>query len=182
MQSQRQTVTNRLADVIHIIHIGSKSGMLTVERGEGKTVEEGFIKFVHGRVVEARVGMYNGLAALHYLTTWQTCRFSLQSQSANEVASAHSTQLLLPSTTTAKDTSFQRQSDARVQSQAPIRLQAGEEALQQGRSMLSRTHRRLLLLIDGHRESTGLARLMGRSVVEIQTLLNELEANGFIRM
>src|SRR5581483_6823834 len=76
MQPQRETMTDNLADIIHIIHIGCKSGTLTVERGEGTTVEEGFITFVEGRPIDARAGLKNGQTAFNYLNTWQTCRFS----------------------------------------------------------------------------------------------------------
>lgn len=183
MQSQRQTVTDRLADVIHIIHIGGKSGVLTVERGEGKTVEEGFITFVNGRVVEARIGSQTGLVAFNYLNTWLTCRFSLQSRGADEALVTSP----LPSTyntmVPARNASSQYQPAIDVPLTVPGRLQLGEDVLQQqGNISLSRTHRRLLLLVDGHRERSDLARLMGRSLVEVQELLTDLERNGLIQL
>src|SRR5260370_26174628 len=55
MQPQRRAMTDCLADLIHIIRMGEKSGVLTVERGEGRSLEEGLIIFVKGQVVEARV-------------------------------------------------------------------------------------------------------------------------------
>ena len=72
--------------------------------------------------------------------------------------------------------------DAGVQSTAPLRLRAGEEVLQQlGNTQLPRTHRRLLLLIDGHRKREDFARLMGRTLAEVQELLSDLERYGFIQ-
>ena len=185
MQPQRQTMTDRLADVIHIIHIGGKSGVLAVARGEGEMVEEGFITFVKGSVVEARVGVQTGLAAFNYLNTWQTCRFSLLSRNANEVSSVYPTQLPTTSNTMVpmKNASSEYRSDTSEQTTAPMRLRLGEEVLQQpGNMQLSRSHRRLLLLIDGHRGRSDLARLMGRSLAEVQELLNDLERNGFIQL
>jgi len=185
MQPQRQTVTDRLADVIHIIHIGGKSGVLTVERGEGRTLEDGFITFVNGRVVEARVGTQSGLAAFNYLNTWQTCRFSLQSRAVNGVSPAYPAQLPPPYNPVVpmKDAPSQYQSDTGVQSAAPVRLRLGEEVLQRsGNMQLPRTHRHLLLLIDGQRKRSDLARLMGRSADEVQELLNDLVRNGFIQL
>ncbi len=183
MQPQRQTVTDRLADVIHIIHIGGKSGVLTVERGEGKTLEEGLITFTNGRVVEARVNTLTGLAAFNYLNMWQTCRFSLLSRSEDEALPVYPAQLPSHSMVPGKNVPSQYQSDTGMQLRAPVRLQLGEDALQQsGNMQLSRTHRRLLLLIDGHRKESDLVRLMGRSVDEIQELLNALERNGFIQL
>ena len=185
MQSQRQTVTDRLADVIHIIHIGGKSGVLTVERGEGKRVEEGFITFINGRVVEARIGTQTGLSAFNYLNTWLTCRFSLQSRGVDEAQIT--SPIPLPSTyntlAPARNASSQYQPALDVSSTVPVRLPSGEDTVQlPGNMHLSRTHRRLLLLIDGHREQSDLARLMGRSLVEIQELLVDLERNGLIQL
>ncbi|WP_201387829.1 hypothetical protein [Ktedonobacter sp. SOSP1-52] len=48
-------------------------------------------------------------------------------------------------------------------------------------SGLSRNHRRLLLLIDGNRNSAELARLMGRSQEEAQQLIRDLEYIGIVR-
>ena len=183
MQPQRQTVTDRLADVIHIIHIGGKNGVLTVERGEGNAVEEGFITFVNGRVVEARAGRQTGLAAFNYLYTWQYCRFSLLNQSVSTSVypalpspAYHDTRLPM------RKTLPSYRNDAGVQSTAPLRLRAGEEVLQQlGNTQLPRTHRRLLLLIDGHRKREDFARLMGRTLAEVQELLSDLERYGFIQ-
>ena len=183
MQPQRQTVTDRLADVIHIVHIGGKNGVLTVVRGEGKAVEEGSITFVNGRVIEARVGTLTGLAAFNYLNTWQHCRFSL----LNQRQSTSAYPALPPATY--RDTSMPGRNtlplyrnDTGVQSTAPLRLQAGEEVLQQlGNTQLSRTHRRLLLLIDGHRKRDDLARLIGRTLAEVQELLSDLERYGLIQ-
>src|SRR2546430_116617 len=84
MQSQRRAMTDCLADLIHIIRMGEKSGVLTVERGEGTSLEEGLIIFVRGQVVEARVNQRSGLAAFTYLNAWQVCHFSFIAQAANE--------------------------------------------------------------------------------------------------
>ncbi len=184
MQPQRQTMTDRLADVIHIIHIGGKSGVLTVERGERKTVEEGFITFVSGRVVEARAGTQTGLVAFNYLITWQACRFSLQSSYEGDIPASHSIQPFAYHTAISPRKSIvtQRLNNTGMQARVPRRQPLGEEMLQQpGNTHISRTHRHLLLLIDGHRTRSDLARLMGRSLSEIHELLSVLERQGFIQ-
>jgi hypothetical protein len=76
MPQQRQTVTDRLADVIEVVRLGRKTGLLTVERGEGPTLEEGAITFVNGQPVQARLGPYSGAAALQQLNRWGPCRFA----------------------------------------------------------------------------------------------------------
>src|SRR5258707_15697147 len=84
MQPQRPAMTDCLGDLSHIILMGKKRGVLTVERGEGRSLEEGLIIFVRGQVVEARVNQRSGLAAFTYLNAWQVCHFSFIAQAANE--------------------------------------------------------------------------------------------------
>nr|BBH92460.1 hypothetical protein KTA_06590 [Thermogemmatispora argillosa] len=76
MPQQRQTVTNRLADVIEVVQLGRKTGLLTVERGEGANLEEGAITFVNGQPVQARLGPHSGTEALRRLKLWGPCRFA----------------------------------------------------------------------------------------------------------
>ncbi|TMB84035.1 MAG: DUF4388 domain-containing protein, partial [Chloroflexi bacterium] len=67
MPHQRETATDRLSNVIQVIQLGKKSGLLTVERGEGITFEEGAITFVNGQAREAQVGKYTGIDAFNWL-------------------------------------------------------------------------------------------------------------------
>ncbi len=63
-----------------------------------------------------------------------------------------------------------------------MRLPLGEVALQHPENaQLPRTHRRLLLLIDGKRAKTELARLLVRNLDELQTMLDDLERAGLIQ-
>jgi hypothetical protein len=198
MQPQRETMTDNLADIIHIIHIGCKSGTLTVERGEGNTLEEGFILFIEGRAVEAKVGQRNGMAAFNYLNMWQTCRFAFVSQTEQSSFPARpTTQPLTPqprnssrtsgqlsNATTSTNTdslSYPYQVPER-QPSCPLRTPSGEVAVQHPENFqLPRFHRRLLLLINGQRNVQELARLMVRNFNEVQALLNDLERSGFIQ-
>jgi DNA-binding IclR family transcriptional regulator len=64
----------------------------------------------------------------------------------------------------------------------PHRLQEGPAALQHIEQMkLSRTHRRLFLLIDGKRPAPDLAHLMGKAPEEVYRLLYDLERAGLIK-
>src|SRR5579883_449231 len=75
MTQRRVTATNQLATVIDVLQLGKKTGILTVERGEGATFEEGTMTFVNGQVVEAAIGAYVGREAASKLFSWQACRF-----------------------------------------------------------------------------------------------------------
>ena len=64
----------------------------------------------------------------------------------------------------------------------PNQLRSPEDAVQRiDRMQLSRAHRRLFLLIDGHRTTADLARLMGRRQVEVDDLLQDLERADVIK-
>jgi hypothetical protein len=196
MLPQRETMTDSLTDLIQIIYLGRKNGVLTVERMTGSIVEEGYIIFSNGRVVEAKVGRAHGPTAFNYLNTWQACRFSFVSDT-ERAPQRSSSSLQTPSplhpTTGDLATNRPRQSgyqnaasntyyEGPVSSQFPMRLFQGEVALQHPETIsLSRTHRRLLLLINGQRSVSELARLLTRSLEEIQALLDDLERAELIQ-
>jgi hypothetical protein len=203
MQSQRETMTDSLADIINIIHLGGKSGILTVERGEAVTLEEGLIVFADGRAIEAKVGQQRALNAFNYLNTWKTCRFSFIDQYVQDVSMSSQAAQISPSQRSAPTVTSPLTSGPYLNtpipprlnggeqeygggsagpSTCPFRSQMGEVALQHPERMqISRLQRRLLLLINGQRSLSELARLMVRNPDEIRILLNDLERVGLIQ-
>ncbi len=206
MQPQRETMTDSLADIINIIHLGGKSGILTVERGEPITVEEGRIVFVDGRVTEANVGQQQGLIAFNHLNIWRKCRFSFIDHDMRDVSTLSQVARnslvqanvppITPATPPVASVSYgatpipPRRNSGDLDYAAgpveyamgPVRLQAGEVALRYPeRVQISRLQRRLLLLINGQRGLSELARLMVKSLDEIRMLLDDLERAGFIQ-
>lgn len=197
MQPQRTAITDCLADVIHIIQMGEKSGVLTVERGENGTFEEGFIRFIGGRIVEAGTNQQSGMTVFTYLNSWQVCRFSFIVQIPNDVPLPLQSTQPLPANRDLANTRFSYttaplKQDDRLYAYGdavgsrftiPLRLQAGEEVLQrpENTAKLSRSHRRLLMLVNGQRSISELARLISRSIEETQPLLDDLERSDFIQ-
>lgn len=166
-----------------------------VERGEGRTLEEGLIIFADGQAIEARVNQQSGTAAFNYLSTWQKCHFSFISQT---VARHSLPQITKPlpnmqsdpangSVTPGANSAWTKQATGQHHERGnttslPLRLLRGEEALQHPEHIpVPRVHRRLLLLIDGRRSVDELARLMTRDVNEVHRLLNDLERAGLIQ-
>jgi len=189
MQSPRETMTDSLSAIIQIIHLGYQSGTLTVERGEGRTREEGVIVFSNGRVIEARVGQYSGMAAFNILNAWQACRFSFVNgtqtlsqkppSSPEPVKRTNSSHLPDPQTHSSNNTYYKQ---SLLPATLPVRLPSGEAALQHPETFqIPRTHRRLLLLISGQRSVHELARLLVLSPEDTQNLLHDLEQAGLIR-
>ena len=205
MAQQKETITNSLANVIQVIQLGWKSGVLIVERGEGATFEEGMITFVNGQAVEALTAFFNGQDALRWLGSWGNCRYAFIPTQTSEIPSIPapvSTPAFEQGMTDTKThpripISPLRESAARRQasngrtgqvnslmpaSTVPHLVKSLEESLHHVEQLgLSRQHRRLLLLVDGQRNIADMVRLIGRTQYEIQQLLVDLEQAEIIR-
>ena len=189
---QPATSTDRLANVIQVIQLGRKTGALTVERASNSGLEHGVIFFVNGQVARASVNELEGTLAFNRLNTWSACRFTftpstspattvkLPAMQSDHSADSRINGNAASDATMRPGAETTRASQSRVDT--PHQHRRLEEALSLiERANLSRAHRRLYLLIDGHRSSTELARLMGRSQSDIGTLLQDLERAGIIR-
>ncbi|HVB26016.1 MAG TPA: DUF4388 domain-containing protein [Ktedonobacteraceae bacterium] len=211
MSQQRETVTDRLVSIIQIIQLGRKTGLLTARRGEGITQEMGTITFLKGQITQTGVGRRRGAEALNWLTTWGNCRFTFVSSDTSDTSSLSPISSIAPESAT-KDTDPRlRSQQPFVHNQtgplppgesnrgepqnpntplptsaiaaAPFRTRQIDSALRAIENMgLSRTHRRLLLLIDGQRSIPELVRLMGRSEQEVASLLHDLEQATVIQI
>ena len=85
MPQQPATSTDRLANVIEVIQLGRKTGILTAERDTGSMFEYGMITFVKGQVTQASVGSYTGFPAFSMLKTWGACRFTFAPAEASQI-------------------------------------------------------------------------------------------------
>lgn len=178
MQPQRETLTDSLANIIQILQLGYRSGTLTVDRSAGHIIEEGYMVFVNGRVIEAQTRQYSGQAAFDYLQTWGRCRFSFTNANDTTTASpsgSHSSPPISapPPPRSPSPTDISKRG---VHSPFPRLSPSGVAAVSSpDAAHLDRIHRRLLLLVNGQRDLTVLARLMARSPEEVQVLLDDLE-------
>lgn len=75
MRRQRATFADRVAQVIGVIELGRRTGLLSVEREVGSILEEGDIYFLNGQAIYASIGTQSGRSALETLQTWGACRF-----------------------------------------------------------------------------------------------------------
>lgn len=196
MTQRRVTATNQLATVIDVLQLGKKTGILTVERGEGTTYEEGTMTFVSGQVIQATLGPYVGRDAATKLFSWQACRFmfvpTLPEQLSSGMLPTPQTQPEVKAVTrpgTTRPLYRLEQPDPTTHGDLSLRpaiaayskesMNAVLRILDQQR--LSRTHRRLFLLIDGRRSIKELATLIGRTPGETATMLADLERAGLIQ-
>lgn len=176
---QRETFTERLADVIQVLQLARKTGMLTAERMEvgGKGVH-GTIKFLRGQIIHSTCGEYTGEKALSQLMTWRGCRFAFL-PSEEQAPSPTSSSGRLPAVRVQEERTEARKTPAYG---IPIRIRHIEEVLTLfPRLNLSRIHRQLFLLIDGQRTTIELARLIGKRPEEVEALLLDLERARLIQ-
>ena len=195
MTERRLIATTQLSSVITALQLGRKTGILTVERGEGETFEEGTITFLHGQAVQAVSKSYTGRDAATKLFSWQTCRFAFVPLSPQDPALAgylappSQVYVRLDTKNTREPFYGNQQTNSSAQgdmsrrpSQAVYQGSTHEALRMLDRQGLSRTHRHLFLLIDGRRSIKDLAVLIGRSPDETVALLDALMQAGLIRL
>jgi uncharacterized protein DUF4388 len=77
MAKSRVTATNRLANVVEVVELGRRTGLLSAER-DANGLEEGAIYFISGHPVYAVLGRLTGHDALNILLRWGECRFAFE--------------------------------------------------------------------------------------------------------
>ncbi len=196
MSQRRGTTTNQISNVIQVLQLGRKTGVLSVERDESVSIEKGIITFVHGHITEAHTGRLSGQAALSLLSIWGPCRFTftptemekitrpvpaIPSQSSPALADLNKPGSTAPLEKIPREPLAQPSAGPLPSPAAPQRIKSTEESLRTlERAGLSRTHRHLLLLLDGQRSIIELSRLMNWREDDIWNLLRDLAQIGLI--
>lgn len=190
MAQQREATTDRLVGIIASIKLERRSGELIVRRGEGLAAEEGTLIFQQGQITQASVGRRHGSDALNWLSTWGQARYTFASSEENASASFP----ILPASSSHTVITHSRLPTARVNTEnldSPLALAYGipyvtselhEATTRLEKAGLSRAHRRLYLLIDGHRSAIDLVPLSGKKAEEVRNMLHDLEWLGVIRI
>lgn len=180
----RGTATNKLADVIQTLQMARKSGTLRVNRDRyDDTVEHGVVILQNGQITDASLGIYRGNEALQRLQGWQLCYFVFQTsaQSSSPSLSYVQTQSVDRNVGTGLGVGAKPDTGSQAQ-RVPQRTRAVNEILPYFERLgLTRIHRQLFLLIDGHRSVSEMIILIGHRTDEIDTLLGDLERTGLIR-
>lgn len=186
---RRETVTDRLADVIRVVQLARKTGLLTVERDQGGVAEEGSIMFVNGQITDASFGTLHGEVAFNRLSLWTACRYSFVPMNPRTTAPlppGSSSSVMTPPPVSNGNTpglfpSDQNHFYSSASGTIPRRVREPDGVLAYFDHLgLSRLHRRLFLLIDGQRTVPDLAQLLGHRSDDIYQLLADLERSGLI--
>jgi hypothetical protein len=180
----RGTATEKLADVIQMLQLVHRTGLLRVQRYTvDNLLEEGAVSFQEGQVLDASVGPFQGSDAFKKLLLWTTCHFVFESAAfpTSATSAPSSPAPHEPRRTTgalAPDTGELPVAYAAV----PYRLWQVQEALPDFQRLgLSRVHRQLFLLVDSKRSIYELMTLIRRHPQEVFAMLADLERAGLIR-
>jgi hypothetical protein len=186
----RGTATDKLADVVQVLQMAHKTGLLTVSREmAGNSLEQGTINLHNGQIVDASLGQLRGAEALNRLMAWGACYFVFQPADPTTGPLAPVTGPITPPTLPVQNSPASGYGYGREPPLAfpnirsvPSRLRQANEVLPYFTNLgLARAHRQLFLLVDGRRSVQELMRLTGHRPDEINTLLADLERAGLIR-
>jgi hypothetical protein len=155
--------------------------------------EEGTLTFMQGQITQASAGRRRGSDALNWLSTWKQARYVFTPLASDEelpiILSAFSSSADKMATNPGLPTArvnTDRLESPHLLTQAygipypMVKLSEATECIQ--RAGLSRSHRRLYLLIDGHRSAIELVPLAGKSAEEVRNMLHDLEWLGIIKI
>jgi Domain of unknown function (DUF4388) len=180
------TATDKLADVIQMLQLVRKTGVLTVQRDSGveSSPEQGTIMFHDGQPIDASAGMLRGADAYKKLLTWMACHFVFQPSSSSPTPTPAPPGTAGNNGSTYGQGYRQEQPNERaVTAIIPYRLGGANGVLPDFQRLgLSRHHRQLFLLIDGRRSVQELMRLTGRQLNEISGILTDLASVGLIHL
>jgi len=150
--------------------------------------------FVHGQITNAHSRDLSGQRAIEWLLTWRVCRFLfiplLSEKTTKPMPALPSMDANLQDTDPYLNTAVQATpapqwgwaaEQAHKGSHPPQRTKPSELALQMiEKSGLTRSHRRLFLLVDGQRTIEEIARLTGRSEEDVRAMLQEMARIGVL--
>lgn len=183
----RGSATDKLADVVQVLQLVHKTGLLQVQRSTvDNFVEQGTITFQDGQVIDASTGQFRGSDAFKKLLTWTACHFVFEPtlSTTTPPMTALPTPELSGKVTGALEydfTSIQAKGASVTYTSVPYRLRQVQEILPDFfRLGLSRMHRQLFLLIDGKRSVYELTSLIKRHPPEVLAMLADLERVGLI--
>jgi hypothetical protein len=148
----RGTATNNLTDVIQMLQMARKTGILMLQReGKGNTVEQGTLTFQSGQIVDAGLGLITGKTAFARLSTWGACHFIFQATAPTNTNTPAPHQLS-PEPSMGRSgplpaLGMADRNETLSVSAVPSRLRDGQEVLGYfDRLGLTRAHRQLFLM------------------------------------
>jgi hypothetical protein len=202
MTKGRDTIAESVGNVLEIARMQQRSGLLSVEYSQGGFIEAGEVYLLSGQPIYARVGSLSGPQALRHLLSWRNVSFTFASEAPRPPANIfplpglrqtsssfplHS-QALVPLPTTEK---LRHSGPLGPEQSALQKIGPGAERLMPrkvepereiGSLLLTRRQRLIYFLVDGQHTVADLARTTSKTMLEVATILGELQEQGLITM
>ena len=188
MKKAKTMQAENLSYVLSAAYTQQHSGLISVECVHQKNrLEQGEIYLLAGQPVYARTGKLSGWEALYHLLNWQRISFSLTTDAPRPPAN------LSPRTRASPPTALLPKTPSPGASHQPVVRESGSrvdfaQLIPQKRDLEQQTFSQVLtyrqrltyFLIDGQRTIADLSRCSGRTILEIETVLRELQKMGLI--
>lgn len=175
-----------ISDILLAASARQQSGLLNIECIHEGRKEKGELYILAGQPIYARAGKRSGQEALEYILTWHTIRFSLIADASRPPANLSSRVRISPPVippnlppTHSPGVPAARENKGQAGSEQFIPRKIGPEPYAFSLS-LTRRQRLIYFLIDGQRTITDLARCSGKAVMEVESILYELQQIGLV--
>jgi hypothetical protein len=187
MKKEKAMQAENISNVLSAAYAQQHSGLISVECVHQRNhLEKGEVYVLAGQPVYARTGKLSGQEALNYLLNWQTIYFSF-------IADAPRPPANLSPRPRASPTSVLHETQPTIASRQPVARESGSKSdsmqlipqkrdPEQHAFSLSLNHRQRLIyfLIDGQRTIADLSRCSGKTVLEVEAVLQELQQQHLI--
>ncbi len=179
----RNITADRLIEVFEMARTSKRSGLLSVEHLLRKKVEEGEIYFQMGQPTYAHTGLSFGREAIEWMLNWRTVYFTFVVN-----VSHPSMQLSTPAYTVSKSGLIRVSQEPSSKYSVKETRFSSWDWKPQKRTIecdvlslpLTRKQRQILLLVDGRRTITDIARCSNKDSFEIECILRQLQDQGFL--
>ncbi len=201
MTKGRDTIAESVGSLLEIARIQQRSGLLRIECSQGRFIEEGDVYLLAGRPIYARAGNLAGPQALRHLLNWRNVSFTFAAEAPRPPANIFPLPGLrntdpdlrinsrgftpLPTTDKLRDNALQpgqpalRNIGPGAEHLVPRKVDPEREI---GSLFLTRRQRLIYFLVDGQHTVADLARTTKKTMLEIGTILGELQGQGLITM
>lgn len=185
-KGQKRDASN-LGDLLSTLYIQQQSGLLSVECLQNGRWEEGELYILTGQPIYARIGKQGGQDALKRLLLWRPLRFSFMGDAPRPPSNLPASVGISPAAAQVQPAAAPRVSGNQLmngahpprEQQVPHKVALPRQALSLS---LSHRQRMMYFLINGQRTIADLSRTSGKTVAEVEEVLQELQSHKLIQV
>lgn len=203
MTKSRGIAAESIGGFLDVARVQGRSGLLRAECSRGESLEEGELYILAGQPIYARTGTLLGYEALNYLLNWRKVYFSFSTDVPRPPANispmfaihplASSMNTSLPGSAPSpvapdlrwnivpeRNNLVARESNQSLSGKKWLVPQKARLTQDIQAFALTRRQRLVYLLVDGQRTIGDLARTTGKTVADVELILNELGQRGLV--